>query len=519
MPKTDKSAEVLDTLLDAAVDAVIVAGSDGRMTLVNSAACALFGYESNELVGQKIDLLIPTSQGLNHDDAIRHHIETGERHIIGKGRDLEGMRKDGSVFPLHLSVGRGTIDGEPLFVGILHDLTRRQAMEGVLVAAQRMEALGQLTGGVAHDFNNILTVIVGNLELLEARLTDESNKSLVFEALAAAELGASLIGKLLALGRRSHLKPEKLDVNEAVRATVALLGRTLGPNIRVASSLANDIWLTELDSAQLQTALINLVINAQNAMIEGGDIVIRTSNLSIDDDFVSREINLKPGNYVRISLTDNGSGMSADVAKRAFEPFFTTKKVDKGSGLGLSMVYGFARQSGGHATLYSEPDLGTTVSLYFPAIKASAKSASASTKSGKAISIQPGSGETVLVVEDDSAIRRLSVARLEAMGYRAVAAANADEALKVLDGTSRIDALFADIVMPGSMNGIELARKVRAERPEIAILLTSGFSGDLIQPHNGFSTNFTVLNKPFRQSELANRLRILLSGRAADSAG
>ncbi|WP_108853211.1 PAS domain S-box protein [Albidovulum aquaemixtae] len=514
MPQTDPSTKLLATLLDAAVDAVIIADAEGRMIRVNQAACALFGYERDEMAGAKLDMLMPDTYAIRHSDAVRHHIKTGETRIIGKGRDLEGLRKDGSIFPLHLSVGRSTIDGEPMFVGIMHDLTRRKAMEEALVVAQRMEALGQLTGGVAHDFNNLLTVIVGNLELLEASLEEERDRSLIHEALGAAELGSSLIGKLLALGRRSHLKPERLDVNEAVRSTLSILGRTLGPNIRVSTSLAEDIWIVEADDAQLQTALINLAINAQDAMLEGGNIVIRTSNVMIDDNFVAHEIDLARGNYVRISVTDNGSGMTADVVRRAFEPFFTTKAAAKGTGLGLSMVYGFARQSGGHATLYSEAGLGTTASLYFPAVGGSSKGSGSPEGAQGDVAVEPGSGETILVVEDDAAIRRLSVARLEAMGYRVVEAANADEALAVLVRHPETAALFADIVMPGEMNGIDLARRVRTEHPEIAILLTSGFSGDLIHPQNGFTTSFQLLNKPYRQSELANRLRILLSGRA-----
>ncbi|MDW4550020.1 PAS domain S-box protein [Defluviimonas sp. D31] len=516
MAESDRSAYLLDSLLDAAVDAIVVADTDGRMVRVNPAACRLFGYSSGEMVGESIDMLVPDADTLRHADVIERYLRTGEARIIGKGREVEGLRRDGSIFPLHLSVGQSRIDGRVLFVALLHDISRRKSAEAALVTAQRMEALGLLTGGVAHDFNNLLTVIVGNLELLEGQLEGNRGKEMIREALAAAEIGSSLIQRLRALGRRGHLKPVRLDVNETVRATVAILRRTLVPNVRLDCALAADLWAVQADPAELQAALVNLVVNANDAMPDGGDIVIRTSMVAIDDDYVAHEVGLTPGEFVRVSVTDNGTGMPPEILKRAFEPYFSTKAETKGTGLGLAMVYGFANQSGGRATIYSEAGLGTTVSLYFPADRDPARSEAEPAPRPKPV-VEPGAGETVLVVEDNENIRRLSVARLQAMGYRAIAAADSEEALEILGGNPAIDALFTDIVMPGPMNGTDLALRVRAEWPHVAILLTSGFSGDLIQPQKELAPPFPVLKKPYHQAELATRLRVLLSGRASVS--
>ena len=512
MPDRDTTTATLEALLDAAVDAIIVADKDGRIVRVNPAACQLFGYDVNELTGASIDILVPDPDLPPHSKIISRHIETGIARIIGTGRDVDALRKDGSIFPVHISVGRCDAGNGPMFVGVLHDLTARQASQRALELSQRMDALGQLTGGVAHDFNNILTIIIGNLELLSARLEASENRVLVDEAMAAAQLGSDLIGTLLTHGGHGQLHANHLNINEIVEETRYLLERTLAPNVRIETVFESAAWKIEADSTQLRTALINLAVNAQDAMPDGGTIVLRTSNVTIDD-YLSQQIGIGPGDYVRISVTDNGQGMLPEVREHAFEPFFTTKGPGKGTGLGLATVYGFARQSGGLATLYSEVGLGTTVSLYFPVAAGDGASTASTPPESPAEAARSNSGQTILVVEDDAAIRRLSVSRIEAMGYQVLSAADAAEALTILANTPAIDALFTDIVMPGKMSGLDLANKVRAERPDIAILLTSGFSGDLIQPQKAGADQFPMLHKPYRQHELAVHLRVLLSGR------
>lgn len=502
------SDSLLGALLDAAVDAIVITDGRGKIVRVNGAASRLFGCEAADLVGTSVARLLPGGKRTAHPRAMARYLRTEAARVGGIGRDVEALRADGSLFPAHLSVGHARIDGRDFFVAILHDLSRRFAVERALDQAHRMEALGVLTGGVAHDFNNILTVITGNLELLERSLKDERQLSLVRDAIGSAELGADLTSKLLALGRKSPLVPHLLDPVEAVEAALSLLRRTLRPQIEVRLNVNGSVWPVRVDPAQLQTALINLALNAQDAMPKGGEITVSVSNVQVDDTYLAGEMDVAQGPYVRISLTDTGTGMDPDVQRRAFEPFFTTKPAGKGTGLGLAMVYGFAGQSGGKATLYSEPGIGTTVSLYFPAVTVGDRARTP--VSAHADVPAAGSGGRILVVEDDEAVRRLSVARIEALGYRTLAAASADEALALLGTDRDVDVLFADIVMPGTLNGHDLARRVRSDHPEIAVLLTSGFAGGA---GAAAGEEFPILQKPYRQSDLATRLRILVSRR------
>jgi PAS domain S-box-containing protein len=507
--ETDNNSALVTALLEAAVDAVILADGRGRMIRVNRAATVMFGHDARDMVGANLSTLMPEPHASNHDDYIARHLATGETKIIGVGRDLEGVRKDGSLFPLHLSVGKTVLNDKVLFVGLVHDLSRRKAAERALEQSQRMEALGQLTGGVAHDFNNILTVITGNLELLDAKLESIEQRGILRDALEAAELGADITAKLLSLARKGTLLPQRLDVNLQLGELLALLRRSVGARVRLRTSLAPDIWTINVDPTQLQTALINLSVNARDAMPDGGDLMIETCNVAVDDGYIAQEAHIERGDYVRISVTDSGEGMSPRVQNRAFEPFFTTKPVGKGTGLGLSMVYGFARQSGGYVTIYSEQGFGTTVSLYFPALH---ETGVPMPEAGKAETdtAAPDHGRRILVVEDDPAVRRLSQARLKALGYRTLVASNADEALEVLAKHPDIDLLFSDVVMPGKMTGIDLARMVRKMRADLPILLTSGFSagGD----NSLIDAEFSLLQKPYRQADLATRLRIVLAG-------
>ena len=510
MDDDDLSDGILGAVLDAAVDAVIVSDARGRIVRTNTAAARLFGHEIDTMPGRPVEDLMPECERNRHAAAMERYVRTGESHVIGIGREVEGLRADGTLFPLHLSVGHASTDNGDYFVAILHDLSRRKAVERSLQHAQRLEALGALTGGVAHDFNNILTVISGNLEFLKRSVTDKSARTLIRDAMEAAKIGADLTAKLLALGRRSALTPRLLDPAAVAKTVLSMLKRTLAPGIDLRLVVEPGVWSVQVDPMQLQTSIINLALNAQDAMPKGGSITVAIGNVSVDDRFLAEEVHVARGNYVRISVTDTGVGMDEAARRRAFEPFFTTKPKGRGTGLGLSMVYGFAGQSGGHATLYSEPGLGTTVSLYFPAAtRMAGEEAEAS-----AVGMQPESGGTsgrkVLVVEDNDAVRRLSVARLEALGYRTLAAGNAEEALALLGTDRDVDVLFADIVMPGALNGHDLARKVTSEHPQMSVLLTSGFAGGIAATA---AEEFPLLQKPYRQSDLATRLRILLSRR------
>jgi PAS domain S-box-containing protein len=414
VPGRASSAE-LDALLSAAVDAIVVADAHGRIRRCNAAAYRLFGYDAGELDGAAVNCLMPEGEARRHDGYMHHHLATGDRRIIGTGRELEGRRKDGTLFPLHLSIGRSDTPDGPIFVAILHDLTRRRTAQAALERSQRLGAIGEMTGGIAHDFNNILTLVIGNLELASHRDVTPEVRALLEDALEAAELGADLTARLLAFARQSRLVPERLGVNDAVDRAAALFRRTLRPGLRLDLALSPEAGDIDVDAPQFQSALLNLLRNAEDAVEAEGVILLTSERVNVDEAYLAQEIDVRPGRYVRISVSDTGTGMTEETRRRAFEPFFTTKPAGKGTGLGLATTYGFVRQSGGHVTLYSEPRQGTTVSLYLPCADARARPPRPAP--GRVETPLLGRGEVVLVVEDDAAVRRMTAERLLALGY------------------------------------------------------------------------------------------------------
>jgi len=501
-----KNAALLDALLDAAVDAIIVSDEKGKIVRSNPAAGTMFGYVSEDMLGLNVQILMPVTMAVRHDGFMQRYLETHEASIIGKGRDLEGQKRDGSIFPVHLSIGRAEVGDQVFFLGVLHDLTKRKNTEIALERSQRLEAIGQLTGGVAHDFNNLLTVIVGNLELLEPSLSTKDQAELLHEALESAELGADLVRRLLAFARKSPLAPVPVDISVFVDRVGAILRRTLGARYELSVVSSQDIWHVHADPAQLQTTILNLTLNAQDAMPDGGKLVIETSNIVIDDAFMAEEVDVEMGRYVRLSVTDTGHGMTPEKLRYAFEPFFTTKPTGKGTGLGLSMVYGFVKQSGGHVALYSEPDQGTTVNLYLPASDGYAVKVDDRTRVSVA-----GNGQTILAVEDNPAVQQISLLRLEALNYNVIGATDAAEALEILADRSDIDLMFTDLVMPGDMTGYDLAKTVHEKWPRIKILLTSGYAEDLLNGGTLSKSGFRLLRKPYRQADIAAEINALLS--------
>lgn len=496
---------LLAALLDAAVDAIIVSDRTGAIVRTNQAAADLFRHRREAMIGQNVRMLMPTGMAARHDGFMHHHLETGEKRIIGIGRDVEGLRGDGSVFPLHLSVGKAEIAGEVTFVAILHDLTRRRVTEEALVRSQRMDAVGRMTGGIAHDFNNLLTVIIGNLELLEMAETSARSKDLITDALGAAELGADLTSRLMVFSRKSALRPEAIDLHDAVKRSMALLKRTIAAHCLVETALSDHLWHIKADPMEMQTAILNLALNAQDAMPDGGRMFIEARNVVIDDKYVAQDVDVAVGRYVRLSISDTGQGMTAQTRARAFEPFFTTKPVGKGTGLGLSMVYAFVRQSGGHLTIYSELGQGTTVSLYFPALAGGPGGKDAPDPATPQPLLSAGE-RLVLVVEDDPAVRRLSEARIMELGFNCIGAASGDEAAEIVKARDDIALIFTDLVMPGKLSGYDLAKLVAAQKPQVKILLTSGFSEGVLRDGR-LGSEFAILRKPYRQADLAKAIR------------
>ncbi|SFI28994.1 PAS/PAC sensor hybrid histidine kinase [Jannaschia pohangensis] len=502
----DEDAALLDALLDAAVDAIVVADAKGRILRVNAAAGTLFRQSLDRMLGGSISELMTPDMAARHPGFVETYLATGNRRIIGTGRDVTGRRGDGTTFPMHISVGRTDIAGGPVFIAIMHDLTRRLIAEEALMRAQRMDAIGQMTGGIAHDFNNLLTIIVGNLELMQMAGSDAKTAELIEDAMSAAEMGADLTSRLLLFSRKGELRPEPLDLGLATSDALRLLRRTLSARITVEKRLVDDIWPVELDPVQLQTAIINLALNAQDAMPDGGRLRLEVENITVDDDHMAQTVPFPPGRYVRLSVSDTGIGMTRDQQRRALEPFYTTKPPGKGTGLGLSMVYGYVGQSGGHLTLYSEVGKGTTVSLYFPRSDGGAARVPTQDTPSPAF----GARRVVLVVEDDPAVRRLSEQRIAALGFDVVGADNAQDAWEILTARDDVALVFTDLVMPGTMTGEDLAHRIGSERPDVAVLLTSGFSGGMANLE-GIEGAPQLLRKPYRQADLAAAVEAVLT--------
>ena len=345
-----ESAEQLRAVVETAVDGVILIDSQAHILLFNPACEGLFGYSSDEVMGQNVKLLMPSPFHEEHDSYLKNYRDSGERKIIGIGREVVGQRKDGSTFPMDLSVGETLKDGEAVFVGIIHDLSERKRAEEQLVQAQKMESVGQLAGGIAHDFNNLLTVIIGNAESLMERLKPRPDLHQMADSILSAGLrGADLNSHLLAFSRRQVLRPARINCGELIAGMETMLRRTVREDIVIETRIDEDLFPAFADATQLQTAILNLALNARDAMPDGGNLSIIADNIRVDESYHPE---VKPGSYVMIMVNDEGQGMTSEVVEHAFEPFFTTKEVGRGSGLGLSMVYGFVKQSGGHLTIY-----------------------------------------------------------------------------------------------------------------------------------------------------------------------
>lgn len=508
-------AAKLQGILESAVTAIITIDDGGVIESINPATERLFGYDADELIGHNIKLLMPEPYKSEHDGYIRNYLETGIRKIIGIDREVSGRRKDGTTFPLHLAVSEFVAGGRRYFTGMINDLSDRNHVEEALreserrlAHSQKMEAVGQLTGGIAHDFNNLLLVITGNLELLEQELEDERQRALLKEAQDAADLGSKLTDQLLSFARRRHLDAQVLHVNKLVVGIADMLRRTLGEHIGLSTSLAGDLWHTRLDPGQFQSAIINMAVNARDAMPAGGKLILETRNAIIDEELVAVHPDLRPGDYVQLSVSDTGTGMPPEIRDRVFEPFFSTKEKGRGTGLGLAMVYGFVKQSGGHVTLYSELGHGTTINLYFPGVDIPAVKEQSVDKKVPAESSSRGK---VLVVEDDDRVRLLTTTRLRMNGYEVLEASDGRAALDILNGGESIDLLFTDLLMPGGLSGRDIAAQARRIIPGIKILLTSGYAEELVYGDDLEQEQLKVLRKPYRQAELVIALRELLS--------
>ena len=391
-------------------------------------------------------------------------------------------------------------------VGSIRDITSRVKTEVRLREAQRMEAVGHLTGGLAHDFNNLLQVIRGNLELLEPAVEgDETARRRLANAVHGADRAAQLTRQLLAFARRQPLEPRVINLSRLIGDMADLLRRTLGEGVQVETVIGGGLWNTLADPAQVESAILNLAINARDAMPEGGRLTVEVTNASLDEDYARRADGVAAGQYVLIAVSDTGQGMSKETRKRVFEPFFTTKAEGKGSGLGLAMVYGFARQSNGHIQIYSETGQGTTVKIYLPRSRQAVAA-----PVGPSPLPAHGADQSILVVEDEDAVRAAAVEALQSLGYRCLEAADAEAALALLAAGEGIDLVFSDVVMPGAVKARDFARRVRAMAPDMPILFTSGYTENAIVHHGRLDDGVNLLTKPYARDDLARRVAQLL---------
>jgi PAS domain S-box-containing protein len=437
------------------------------------------------------------------------------RALAGEFPRFEWMHlaPDGQETLCEVSLARLPDPHRNLVRASISDITERKAaeaqraeLEATLAQAQKLDAIGQLTAGVAHDFNNMLAVILGNAELLEGELGADNPQ--LATVVRAAKCGAELTQRLLAFSRKQVLSPEIINANKLISDITGLLRRTLEEHIDIETVTAAGLWNCETDPAQLENALVNLAINARDAMPDGGKLTIETANARFDDDYAAAQAEVTPGQYVMLAVTDTGSGIPPNQIEHVFEPFYTTKEVGKGSGLGLSMIYGFVKQSGGHVTVYSEEGEGTTIKLYLP--RSTATEAVERKPVTDEVPVAPG--ETVLVVEDDPDLRTLSVALLSNLGYQVMEAATGPAALEQLGSTTRVNLLLTDVVLPGGMNGRELAAEVEQCAPGIPVLYMSGYAEDAITHHGRLDPDAELLQKPFSRADLARAVRKILDG-------
>ncbi len=489
----------------------------GRTVECDEAYARMHGLTVEELTS--LDIVSGLIGGLIHEDdraaakAMRQRMIAGEAMIT----ELRHKRPDGELRVLRkiFSPVNPANPTSGMFEVVCHDVTEAHRLQQQLLQSQKMEAIGQLTGGVAHDFNNLLAVIMGNLELLEDDLEDPRKKELANNAIEAILRGSDLTRNMLSFARRAPLEPSVVDLNQLVRNLKNWIGRTLPTTIEVETSLLAGLWPTEVDPSSAESGLLNLILNARDAMPDGGKLTIETSNIRIDDDYVAlRGEEIEPGRYVLLAVSDTGEGIAQNDLERIFEPFFTTKPVGAGTGLGLSMLEGFMRQSGGTIRVYSEPGVGTTFKLYFAA--ATAVEEPVHVTPPEAASENARNIATVLLVEDNIDVRTIIRAALVKAGYRVLDAVNGDQGRLVFEQHPNIDLLVTDIVMPGELQGTTLARMLRSQRPDLPVVFMSGYASEATVHGNGLLPQDIRLMKPIRRDDLLRAVnRALAPGAGA----
>jgi PAS domain S-box-containing protein len=513
-------SEMAQAIIEGTLDAFVQ--TDERCVILNwsSQAEALMGWTRREAVGRSVDeLVFPESQRALHRQWVDRFLGAAAAEAVGGRYETPLLHKDGSEFFAEVSL-TAVRRGEGFIVNaFVRDITAKRAAEEQLFQAQKMESVGQLTGGIAHDFNNVLTVITGTIEILADGVKHDPPLASIARMIGdAADRASQLTANLLAFARKQPLRPRETDVNALVDEVVELLSPTLGRQIQIATALSEEIWPALVDRSQLSSALVNLAINARDAMPDGGGLLFRTGNLARgahEPDMGG----LGAGDYVAIEVVDTGAGIPPEVRERIFEPFFSTKQFGVGTGLGLSMVFGFAKQSGGSIVVESEEGKGACFRILLPRAEVGTLDAPVESDAPpEADGELRGGSETILCVEDDDVVRAHVIGRLESLGYKVIAAANAAQALELVHAGTAFDMLFTDIVMPGAMNGRQLAEEVAKLRRPLRVLYTSGNTFDAFSASGRLGEGVLLLAKPYRKAELARMVRLCLD-RAIDHMG
>ncbi|MBT3790110.1 MAG: PAS domain S-box protein [Alphaproteobacteria bacterium] len=507
VPLSETNAASYRAVIDISPDAIYI-NQGGRFVFVNKSAIKLFGARSaDELIGKKVISFLHEDDRLDARNQIRKLARTGQTVL----NELRWLRLDGEEF---LGESTGSIilsEGERSMVGIIRDVTVRREQEEVQRQSQRLEAIGQLTGGVAHDFNNLLAVVIWNLEMLREDLEgDEDKLETLDRARRASQKGADLVKQLLAFSRRQTLRTMPIDLNKSITSATQMVASTLGENITITTDFDKQLWKTAADPVQVENILLNLALNARDAMTSGGIVLIKTENVTFTEPKVVSGEEIEPGNYASITITDDGEGMPPEVVSRAFEPFFTTKLVGQGTGLGLSTVYGFIRQSKGHITLSSAVGEGTSVAIFLP--KSIEKDALNSDNPDDNENLETGAGEQILIVEDSLEVLASIEKIVRGFGYHIHSATSGPEALEFLDDLApgTIKLMLTDIGLAGGMDGWELSARARQQAPDLKVVYMSGYADDILSRGDFEGKRQYLLRKPFRRAEISKMLRQVL---------
>jgi PAS domain S-box-containing protein len=503
-----ESGKLVAALLESASQAILAVDGMGSLVLANPKAEEIFGYSRVELLSSPMELLLPLAQREAHAHQRGEFFRHPRARPMGIGMDLMARRKDGSEFPVEVSLSYVKSEGQVFAIAFVNDISQRKHLEEQLLQPQKMDAVGRLAGGVAHDFNNMLTVIAGyNRMILDELSPVDPLRECAEEIVRAAERATALTGQLLALSRRQVIQPRIMNANAVVAQTEKMLRRLIGEDIELLLRLDPEISHIKADPSHIEQAIVNLVVNARDAMPRGGRITIETANVILDETYARSHVGVRPGPFVMLAVSDTGCGMDAASRRRIFEPFFTTKDRSKGTGLGLATVYGTVKQVGGDIWVYSEPGRGTTLKMYFPAF-AETSGTPAVTKPEPPTEVGTG---TILLVEDEKAVRDLTVRMLQRLGYNVLVAASGSEAIEIAGSyPDPISILLTDVVMP-NMSGRQVADQLLSARPGLKVLYLSGYTDTTVIHHGVPETGVDFLPKPFSRDVLAKKMREILA--------